>query len=85
MSAGLLNGRASLRGNVDMENCKTRMRLVDTKEEAERLAREVWPLAKNVLGGVHFYRARYHADEDGGQPGYWEGTQDDSESYQGDE
>ena len=73
---------------VDRDLCKTRIRRVATREEAERMAREVWPETHKAYGVVAFWPARYEAydDQDGEGPycHRWEPTADE-EYYEGPE
>jgi hypothetical protein len=72
---------------VDRDNCKTRIRKVASKEEAERIAREVWPETHNAFGVVEYWHARYEAydDDDGTGPylPHWQATEEYSEVYEG--
>jgi hypothetical protein len=72
---------------IDRDNCKTRSRKVSTKEEAERLAREVWPQTHDAFGVVQYWPAQFVAydEEDAGRyphVGYWEAT-DEGECFEG--
>lgn len=73
---------------VDRDNCKTRTRKVATREEAERLAKEVWPQTVDCWGIVEYWPSQFVAyDEDDASlyphAGFWEATAD-SEIYEGD-
>lgn len=59
--------------------CKTRTRQVTTREEAERVAREVYPQTTNAFATVQYWPARfmpYDEDDAAAHPhaGFWEAT-----------
>lgn len=73
--------------DVDRDNCKMKVRRAACKEDAERIAREVYPATTTTFGGVEYYPARFVPyDEDDAalypHAGYWEETAD-SEYYEG--
>lgn len=74
---------------VDRDNCKTRTRRVASKEEAERLAKEVYPQTHNGFGFVEYWHARYEAYDDGDGSGpylpHWQATEEHPETYEGEE
>lgn len=74
---------------VDRDNCKTRTRRVASKEEAERLAKEVYPQTHNGFGFVEYWHARYEAYDDGYGSGpylpHWQATEEHPETYEGEE
>lgn len=74
---------------VDRDNCKTRTRRVATKEEAERLAKEVYPQTTTCFGFVEYWHARYEAYDDGDGSGpylaHWQPTEEYPETYEGEE
>lgn len=72
---------------VDRDNCKTRTRRVATKEEAKRLAKEVYPQTTNCFGFVEYWHARYEAYDDGDGPylPHWQATEEYPETYEGEE
>lgn len=74
---------------IDREACKTRTRRVATKEEAERLAKEVWPQTVDRFGIVEYWHAVYEAyDDDDGTGPYchrWEPTSEWPEVYEGED
>lgn len=64
-------------GDIDPYNCKEHEQIVATKEEAEKVAHEVWPESCNVWGVVNYYPARFVPyDEDDAlvypHVGFWE-------------
>ena len=74
---------------IDRDNCKTHRRMVSTKEEAEKLARDVYPQTTNCFGFVEYWPATFTAyDEDDAEAfphaGFWECTAD-PECVDGDE
>lgn len=72
---------------IDRDACKQHTRRVATREEAEKLAREVYPQTTNCFGFVEFWHARYEAydDNDGSGPylAHWQATADYPETYEG--
>jgi hypothetical protein len=74
---------------LDRDNCKTKTRRVASREDAEKVAREVWPQTHNTFGVVEFWSARFTAyDEDDAAlypcVGFWEAT-GEGEFYEGDD
>jgi hypothetical protein len=76
-------------GDVDRDNCKNTTRRVNTREEAEALAKEVWPRTKETSGIVEYWHARYEAYDDGDGSGpylhHWEPTEEWPEVYEGED
>lgn len=74
---------------VDRDNCKTRRRTVATKEDAERLAKEIWPQTHDAFGIVEYWQVRYEAYDDGDGSGpylpHWEPVRAYGEIYEGEE
>lgn len=74
-------------GDLDHDNCKTTCRRVANREEAERLAREVYPQTVGTFGVVEYWPSEFVAyDEDDAtrypHAGFWEATAD-PEFYEG--
>lgn len=64
---------------VDRDNCKTHCRRVATREEAERLARQVWPETRETFGVVEYWSAQFTAYDERDaamypHAGFWEST-----------
>lgn len=49
---------------VDRDECKEHIRRVETREEAERMAKQVYPETINVFGFVEYWPARFEAYDD---------------------
>ncbi len=76
-------------GDVDRDSCVNSIRRVATKEEAETLARKVWPQTQHAWGVVDYWPAEFvpYDEEDAARyphVGHWEDTAD-AESYEGPE
>lgn len=72
---------------VDHDNCKLKRRQVATKEEAENLAKEVYPQTTNTFGVVEYWPAVFTAYDEGDAirypfAGYWKRS-GDYEFYEG--
>lgn len=75
---------------IDRDNCKERCRMVLTREDAERVAREVWPQTHNAFGVVQYGEAEFVAYDENDAAmyphvGYWEAINEYGEVYEGDE
>jgi hypothetical protein len=76
-------------GDCDHDRCVDNVRKAATKEEAERIAREVYPETTNAFGVVSYYPARfvpYDEDDAAEYPhaGFWDAI-GETEHYEGDE
>jgi hypothetical protein len=74
---------------IDRDRCKDRTRQVASKEDAERVAKEVWPETHDTFGVVEYWPARFipYAEEDAADyphAGFWE-TIGEVEVYEGPE
>lgn len=49
---------------VDRDECKEHTRRCETKKEAERIAKQVYPETINVFGFVEYWPARFEAYDD---------------------
>jgi hypothetical protein len=75
-------------GDVDRDNCTDVVRRVATMEEAEALARKVWPATTNTFGVVSYWPAEFVGFDELDavrypHAGYWEATAD-AQCYEGD-
>lgn len=75
---------------IDRDSCKERERKCATKEEAERVAKEVYPQTVGVFGFVEYWPATfvaYDADDAVTYPhaGHWESDVEWPEVYEGEE
>lgn len=74
-------------GDVERDLCKMRTRRAETKEEAERIAREVYPQTLNTFGVVDYWPSQFVAYDEADaarypHAGFWEATAE-AESYDG--
>lgn len=76
-------------GDVDRDNCETRQKRFTTKDEAEKFAREIYPVTTETFGVVEIWPARFEAyDDDDAElyphVGRWEAI-GDVEYFEGDQ
>lgn len=74
-------------GDVDRDRCKMIERRVATREDAEQLAREVYPVVTQTYGVVEYWPARFvpYSENDAADyphVGYWDAI-GNSEFYEG--
>lgn len=71
-------------GDLDRDNCRERRRLFETKAEAERYAREVYPRTVGVFGFVEYWPIQFVSYDGETSCGCWKDIAD-AECYDGED